>query len=250
MKVYRNILILLLLLGTMHCNLEVGNPDSDGESIGRRSALSSISLHLSASESCASTAAPCAALPVKFASGDSGYTFEMTEARILLQGLTLEPYAAQQITTEVDLLSGATVALEQTLDAAAITAGSLLFDANRALDAKTYSIAGNLIFSNGMTRYGVPLSLSYCDSLVAQSSTEPGSLLSGFTFDAATWFDFSAATGNLTQLFNNLASGACTDRLSRSCLQYRSTLSRLVADGIARSLKATGRVERAPMRIR
>ncbi|MFZ5631172.1 MAG: hypothetical protein ACOY5B_18715 [Spirochaetota bacterium] len=238
MRAYRMLPIFLLGLTVSDCNLEVGNPDSDGESIGRRSALSSLNLSLSPYEVCPGSSSRCASLPVRLADGTDGITFEMSEARMLLQRITLEPYAQQLVTTEVDLFSGAPVFLNQTVDASAVITATLQFGSEKVMNAATYFISGDLVVSNGVSRHKVPVSLSYGETITAQSPMEPGAVsLSGLAFDASTWFDFSATQGNLAQLFINLASGACKDSASRSCQQYSTVLSQLVAQRIANSLR-------------
>jgi hypothetical protein len=248
MQHFRPWLIWVVAFITANCNLEVGNPDNAAGGINRRGGINSISMALLNYEPCAATEGACTAVPIRLADGASVLTFEMTEAKLQLSALTLKPLSSETVLTQVDLLSGSEIVLSQNIDAGAVTAAEVKFSGDGFSAINTYSIAGRLLLHNSWSEQSIPLSLTYSSPIVATSGAAPAGAESlTLLFDAGAWFDFSAAPASLKQL---LAVPVCKTADSRSCEQYRVTVARLIADGIARSMQTSDRRARAQMRAK
>lgn len=230
-KAYLKSLIVLCGIGSYSCNIEIGNPEPPPSSAG----FHSLNFSLASYSSCDSTVQDCTSVPVKISdSSDSFYRFDMTSIQMQLKSIQFQPYDSQQVQTIVNLLTGTTVEMGTEQDSTKITNVTVSF-----ADAQipTYEIQGKFHVVTPTESFNIPITLTDRTALTAQSTVSTGAeRISGIVFDANTWFDFSDAKPDMSNVIKNLTSGPCRTADSTQCQNHRDVLAREISKKIAKSL--------------
>lgn len=228
-----------LLFTVSNCNLEVGNPENEPAGMGRgQSSFRTLDFQLAAKQSCTTTSSDCTAVPIVLADSPTvSYTFEVTGANLQLSSIELQPYAAENIITQINLLTGTQVALAQTVESLSVTVLAVTFAQTDCTKTHTFDIQGNLIATKAGKRTVVPLQLKYSETIAALTPVNStGGTIQAAQFDANQWFDFMSAGKSASSLLANLSGGPCTESSSRACVNYTDSFARLVGERISKSL--------------
>lgn len=241
-RIYHTAFFIWAAAALLHCNIEVGNPDSNlPESV---QSIQILSFSLSSGSACETTNAACISVPV--VSGDPqqpAMTYELTEVRFQLAGIQLLPFAPETIHADLDLLNSSAVTLGQAKDARLLNGLSLRFDGQATTGAATFSLNGNFVTAVNGERLIIPLSIVYPDAILAETAIMGGGPgIEGVIFNAASWFDFTDL--DLTKVVKDLTGGVCKDPAKPACMKHREKIAAKISTRISQSLSIKTKKEK------
>jgi|GEM_PF-3902345 len=240
-RIYHTAFFIWAAAALLHCNIEVGNPDSNLPESAQ--SIQTLSFSLSSGSACETSNAACISVPV--VSGDPqqpAMTYELTHVRFQLAEIQLLPNAREPISAELDLLNGSTVTLGQSKDARSLVGLSLRFASRATGGASTFSIDGNFVTVVSGERLVIPLSITFPDAILAETAIVGAEPIDGVIFNAASWFDFTDV--DLTKVIKDLTSGACKDPAKPACLKHREKIAEKISTRISGSLSIKTKKEK------
>ena len=222
-----------LLLALCHCNIEVGNPDSN---LPEPSKAQDLVFNLSAGNPCVFTSSPCTSVPVL--SGDplqDPISFEISSADFYLASLELKPYLPESYDTKLDLLNGSQVKLTQGIDTTLVNEIAMGFAGSAG--SATYKLTGSFVAQVNMQSIVIPVTLQVADAIVVSvvGSRDSG-VIEAVVFNPNTWFDFRDSKQVVSHILKSITSGTCKDVNSLQCTRHLDSLSKQIGNRIEKSL--------------